>query len=100
MKQLNPTTGRALVDAFTQSDLSVKQFCVEQGVSYAVLKYWRSRIAELDAEQAGAFVQVETSGSVDPSSAAAVVVLPNGVRLAFQQSVAVTPALIAALSQC
>ena len=102
MKQLNATTGRALVDAFEQRSVSVKQFCEAQGISYAVLKYWRSRIAELDAQDVGSFVQIEAASPTpaDVSRAAAVAILPNGVRIAFEQSGDVTATIVAALSRC
>ncbi len=105
MKPMNPKAGRALVTAFERSTKRVGVFCEERGVSYAVLKYWRNRIAELDDQQSHAFVQVESTPTTSTPGnqelpAAAVVILPNQTRIAFQQSSDVTPTLIEALSRC
>lgn len=108
MKPMNPKAGRALVTAFERSTKRVGAFCEERGVSYAVLKYWRNRIAELDDQQSHAFVQIESTATTTSTStlgnqelpAAAVVILPNQTRIAFQQSSDVTPSLIEALSRC
>lgn len=107
MKQMNPAAGRALVAAFELRTGRVMEFCETQGVSYATLKYWRTRIAELDAQDGEAdttqplssFVQV-TASSVATSTAAVVVILPNQVRFIFQHSCDVHTALVEALAQC
>lgn len=101
MTHMNPTAGRALIAAFERSSKRVMKFCEDQGVSYAVLKYWRNRIAELDEQQSSGFVQVETKQSPDQeSNAAAMAILPNGVRIAFQKSHDVTIGVIEALARC
>ncbi len=105
MNRMNPAAGRALVAAFERSSKRVGVFCEERGVSYAVLKYWRGRIAELDERTDNrAFVQVATlpdaGGTASEAYAAVVAILPNNVRLAFRQSGDVDAALIEALAQC
>ena len=103
MKPMNPKAGRALVAAFERSSKRVGAFCEERGVSYAVLKYWRNRIAELDDQPSHAFVQIEATAEPRINQelpAAAVLILPNQTRIAFQKSSDVTPSLIEALSRC
>ena len=103
MRQMNPTTGRALVSAFERSDKRVMHFCEVQGISYAVLKYWRNRIAEIDQQKKTAFVKVEVPPKERPIGnveVAAMVILPNQARIAFQNSSDLTPQLIEAFARC
>ncbi len=114
MKQMNPAAGRALVDAFECRTGRVMEFCETQGVSYAVLKYWRNRIAELDtlnaepstAPSERSFVQVTVPSATMQhahavvDTAAVVVILPNHVRFVFQHSRDVHSDIIEALAQC
>ncbi len=105
MNRMNPAAGRTLVAAFERSSKRVGVFCEEHGVSYAVLKYWRGRIAELDAcTNSGTFVQVaalpKAVGEASESNAAVVAILPNNVRIAFRHGSDVNTSVIEALAQC
>ena len=109
MNRMNPTAGRALVTAYERSSKRVGAFCKERGVTYAVLKYWRGRLADLDAQtkESDAFVQVAVSPQADTAidtdlhnNTAAIVVLPNNVRIAFHHSSDITVDVIKALATC
>ena len=110
MKRMDPAAGRTLVAAYQRSSKRMNAFCEERGVSYAVLKYWHNRLEEIDekAKDQSTFVQIATPASAPSRShseipelnAAAIVVLPNNVRIAFRQSTDVTIDVIKALTQC
>ena len=73
--------GRALVEQWRQSGLSVTEFCRRQAVGVHVLRYWRSREAKpgATAATADAFYVVSapsTEGSKPSRRGAVIVVLP------------------------
>lgn len=83
-KNMTEADGRALLELWGASGHGPKQFCAEHGLSLHRFKYWRKRIAKLDAqraEESEGFVEL----SIEPRSSSALpptlIVTPTGWRI-------------------
>jgi len=77
---------RERLDRFESSELTVVQFCKQEGYSAASLYQWRRRFAQQNDRSGGAFVPVEldptwTNPSSPSSDQAICIELPGGAVL-------------------
>lgn len=71
----------ALMDRYSQSGLTQKEFCAQQGLTLAKFGYWRRRwkAAQDTPVSPGGFLPLSFEGT----SSACVLIYPNGIRLEF-----------------
>lgn len=81
------------IERFSQSDLSVAQFCLDENVSAASFYHWRRKLSPAPDEAASAmatssiarFVPVKLPTVTQPQPATVMSVeLPGGVRIRFE----------------
>ncbi len=76
------------LERFEHLDITVRQFCLDEGVSQAPYYYWRrklrgrtSAIAEVPAESLAKFVPVSFPANAQPEPRSVMTVdLPGGIR--------------------
>lgn len=101
-KNMTEADGRALLELWRASGHGPKQFCAERGLSLHRFKYWRKRVAKLDAQAAeendGGFVEL----SIEPRSSSVLpptlVVAPTGWRV--ETSAPISEVLRAVINAC
>lgn len=84
-KNMTEADGRALLELWRASGHGPKQFCAERGLPLHRFKYWRQRVATLDAQGAEegeeGFIELSSetrSSSVLPPT---LIVAPTGWRI-------------------
>lgn len=73
----------AIVRRFSESGLSIREFCRRESVSLSSLQRWRSRVAADDASE---FVELVPTAAKQspPSDWSLEVALPGGIQLRFR----------------
>ncbi len=74
----------ALIDKWTNSDMSQKSFCIQHKIHYYVFHYWykQYRNQKTASKDTSSFVPIHFDSS---GVAFAELVMPNGKRLVFYQ---------------
>jgi hypothetical protein len=72
------------ISACTLSDKTVGLYCAEHGLSIATYYYWHQKLKEV--KKPGSFIELASS----TSGSCIEVLLPNGVRIYFNQLVPVS----------
>lgn len=83
-KNMTEADGRALLDLWQASGHGPKQFCSEHGLSLHRFKYWRKRIAKLDAqraEESEGFVELSIEAHPSSRLPPTLIVTPAGWRV-------------------
>ena len=73
-----------LIESCSESGLSNKAFCVQQGLSQANFYYWKKKYHESQVKQEDKFIPVELPQSIHFINEIEII-YPNGVRLKLPQ---------------
>jgi len=75
----------AMIDAWEQSGLSQKQYCLQNNIAYHIFHYWYKRYRLKQTVGTGDFVPLAINGSI--CTVCAELQLPDGTRILFHQPV-------------
>lgn len=73
--------GQAMLEAWRQSGLTRREFCIQHNVSYSTFNYWCRR---LSADAPAGFTEIEVKSKSPATLGIGLeVVFPSGVKLVF-----------------
>ena len=77
------------ISAWQQSGLTQKAYCRQNNIAYHVFHYYYRRFRLIENKEPATFIKLQVPSNHEPAAAHTELLLPDGKRLLFHQSVSV-----------